>query len=58
MEVNNIVKYVWIGIGLIICISLKLYFGSNVVVKSVDKGVEEIVQYESGYDIEPIVDVV
>ena len=58
MEASNIIKYVWIGIGLIICISLKLYFGANPIVSVVDKGVEKIVEYEADYDITPIVDAV
>ncbi len=58
MEVNNIVKYVWIAIGLIICISLKIYFGSNFIVNKVDDVIEDIVEDRTGYDIGKIVDVV
>lgn len=58
METAQIIKYAWIAIGIIICISVKLYFGSNPVVNAVDKGIEEVVQVEEGYDISPIVNAV
>lgn len=58
MEVSKIIKYAWIGFGIIICISLKLYFGSNPVVSAVDKGIEEVVEYEAEYDISGIVNAV
>jgi hypothetical protein len=58
METNNIIKYAVIGGALLICISLKLYFGSNPVVNDVDTAIESVVKAESGYDITPIVDAV
>jgi|HubBroStandDraft_1064217.scaffolds.fasta_scaffold36178_5 hypothetical protein len=58
METNNIVKYSIIGIAIVVCISLKIYFGSNVVVNDVDTAIESVVKAESGYDITPIVDAV
>ena len=58
MEVNNVIKYSIIGGAIIICLSLKLYFGANPIVMAVDKGVEEVVLAEEGYDITPIVDAV
>ena len=58
MEVSNIIKYTIIAAAIIICISLKLYFGANPIVSAVDKGVEEVVEVEEGYDITPIVNAV
>jgi|GEM_PF-6756494 hypothetical protein len=58
METNNIIKYTIIGCALLVCISLKLYLGSNPVVNDVDTAIESIVKAESGYDITPIVDAV
>lgn len=55
---TNVVKYGAIAVGLILCIGLKLYFGSNVIVTDVDHGIESVVKSESGYDITPIVDAV
>ncbi len=58
MEMTNVIKYGLIVVGLLSCIGLKLYFGSNVIINEVDKGIEVIVKEESGYDITPIVDAV
>jgi hypothetical protein len=58
MEMNNVVKYTIIGCALLVCISLKIYFGTNPVVADVDTAIESVVKMESGYDITPIVDAV
>jgi hypothetical protein len=58
MEMNNVVKYSIIAGSLLICLSLKIYFGTNPVVADVDTAIESVVKLESGYDITPIVDAV
>lgn len=58
METTDVIKYVIIAMALIVCISLKVYFGTNPIVQDVDEGIETVVLKEEGYDITPIVNVV
>lgn len=52
----NIIAGSVVVIGLIIGIGIKLYFGDNVYVKTAEEVIEMAVKEESGFDIEPIID--
>lgn len=43
-------------VGLIVGISVKLYFGDTVKERMAEDLIEKVVQVESGIDIEPIID--